>query len=101
MYSKPQALLTFIVGKEKEEQTFVIHKDFATFYSQLFKDAFNEKSKSVEAETLKMKLPYSSPSDFGIVVHWLYTNKIVQERRNNFLCMNWQYSGDWLINSNL
>jgi len=41
---KPQSLVTFIVGSEDKQQTFVIHKDFATFYSPKLETAFNAKN---------------------------------------------------------
>lgn len=66
--------MTFIVGQEDAQQTFVVHKDFATHYSSSLAKAFN--SLFLEGQTHEMRLEDVSGEDFGKLVHWLYTKQI-------------------------
>lgn len=67
-------MIAFFVGPEHLTQIFVVHKDFATFYSPVFQRTFN--SKLAEGETQKMRLQDVTAGEFGRFVHWLYTKDI-------------------------
>jgi len=66
--------VAFLVGPDESQQTFVVHKDFATFHSTVFDKIFNGPYN--EGQTQKMVLDDVSSEDFGTIVHWLYTKQI-------------------------
>jgi hypothetical protein len=76
LFSKPQSLVTFIVGKGHKEQTYVVHKSFAVFHSPVFAAAFNGNNGHIEVKSQTMQLPDHDPAAFGKLVHWLYTQVI-------------------------
>ncbi|KAH8591637.1 hypothetical protein B0O99DRAFT_493831, partial [Bisporella sp. PMI_857] len=69
----PQPLVTFYVGPDGSKQTFVVHKNFATFYSPVLKNAFN--LPCVEGETQSMNMENTDVDVFGKFVHWMYTKE--------------------------
>jgi hypothetical protein len=98
---KPQSLVTFIIGRGDEEQTFVVHKEFVTFYSSFFAAAFEEKSGCFEAETQTMKLLDADAMGFGKIVHWLYTKHIEVDGEDSCQLYNlavlWNLAGQFKI----
>ena len=68
-----QDMVTFVVGPENNQKTFLVHKHLASVYSPFFKAAFE--SPMVEGATQSMRLELSV-STFGALVHWLYTQEI-------------------------
>jgi hypothetical protein len=61
----------------------VIHKEFASFYSPVFKAAFN--SNFLEGQTQKFRIVDTSESAACLLVHWLYTQKIDLAQIDEFL----------------
>ena len=72
----PQSLVTFIIGKGHEMQTFQVHRDFAVFHSSFFTAAFEGPFQ--EGETPTSALEDVEGFIFGLLVHWLYTKKMDQ-----------------------
>jgi hypothetical protein len=73
--STPQEIIVVKVGEE--EQSFSIHKSLACFYSSYFKGAFQGNfGKGVNGQAT---LADTDPKIFGLVVHWLYFQKIDEE----------------------
>ncbi|KAE9376555.1 hypothetical protein N431DRAFT_331169, partial [Stipitochalara longipes BDJ] len=70
----PQEIVTIIVGKGSEAQTFKVHKDTICYYSPFFASAFN--GHFLEGQSQSMKLDDFDGSVFGLLVAWLYTMTI-------------------------
>lgn len=73
MTSGTQAFVTFIVGDEN--QKFVVHKNLVEHYSPAFENAFN--GGFIEGQTRELNLGDVDANIFGLVVNWLYTQKII------------------------
>lgn len=69
-----QAMVTFVVGPEPNQKTFLVHKHLTSVYSPFFKAAFE--SPMVEGATQSMRLEDVDVNTFGALVHWLYTQEI-------------------------
>jgi hypothetical protein len=62
------------LSKMAQEQTFLIHKDFICYYSKFFDAAFNGQFE--EGQTQAMTLDDIDPDAFGLLVDWLYTQRV-------------------------
>ncbi|KAK0104897.1 hypothetical protein ONS95_005162 [Cadophora gregata] len=71
---RPQSVVTVIIGPEESNETFIIHKDIICHHSSYFANAFN--SKHLESKTQTITIPEVNSDTFGILVEWLYTQKI-------------------------
>lgn len=89
--------MTFNVGKE--HQKFVLHKNLIEHYSPFFENAFN--SGFIEGQTQEMNLRDVDADIFGLVVNWVYTQKIIppveEEVRLVELAQLWCLAGKFLI----
>lgn len=74
--SKPDTIVTFIIGKREFQQTFMVHKSFATLQSPFFRAAFDGIFQ--EGTTQTMKLGDIEGHIFGLLVNWLYF-QVVEE----------------------
>ncbi|KAH8601405.1 hypothetical protein B0O99DRAFT_736614 [Bisporella sp. PMI_857] len=72
--STPQPIVTFKVGAGDKQESFAVHKNIVMSQSSFFAAAFQ--SNFLEGTTQIMDLDDVEPSIFGMVVHWLYFNKI-------------------------
>jgi len=89
--------VTFIVGKEA--QKFTVHKNLAEHYSPFFTKAFN--SGFIEGQTQEMVLEDVEPVTFGLVINWLYTQKIIHPEDNKIQLVEtaklWVLAGRFII----
>lgn len=67
-------MVTIIIGPEESKETFIVHKEIICHYSPFFSIAFN--SKFTESSTKTMSLPDIEIDNFGLLVHWFYTQQI-------------------------
>jgi hypothetical protein len=75
IFRNPAALVTIIVEEsDTEAEKFSVHKDFACFYSPVFKAAFN--STFVEGETQTYTLQDTTKEAVRALLHWFYTLKL-------------------------
>ncbi|KUJ22624.1 uncharacterized protein LY89DRAFT_763069 [Mollisia scopiformis] len=91
-YSEGGAVVTFIVGPEGATETFIVHKEFACFYSRVLDGMFDESSikhdrssqgrrralifKFVEGQTQTYRMDDVSADAFRYFVEWLYTQSL-------------------------
>lgn len=78
---RPPSIVTIIIGPENSQETFIVHKDLICHYSPFFSTAFN--STFTEGLTKTMTLPDVDLNNFGLFVHWLYTQKIDLNTQNS------------------
>ncbi|KAE9376530.1 hypothetical protein N431DRAFT_462359 [Stipitochalara longipes BDJ] len=71
---RPQSVVTIIIGAEELSETFMVHKELICHYSSFFSAAFN--SNFTEAATKTMTLSDIDVNDFGLLVHWFYTQQL-------------------------
>jgi len=69
----PQPVIKVIIGPDKT--TFLVHKDFLCYYSPYFAGALREGAFK-ESETQTVELDHADVEAFGLLVTWLYTQKI-------------------------
>jgi hypothetical protein len=65
---------TIKVGTGSDQQSFHVHRELLSFYSQYFRAAFN--GDFAEAESGVVELETEDPAVFASFVAWLYTRKI-------------------------
>ncbi|TVY32519.1 hypothetical protein LSUB1_G007538 [Lachnellula subtilissima] len=81
------------------EQKFTVHKNLAEHYSPFFTKAFN--SAFIEGQTQEMVLEDVEAVIFGLVVNWLYTQKIIHPEDKKIQLVEivklWVLAGRFLI----
>ena len=65
------------MDKDEKKQIFTINKAIICHYSPFFRAAFN--SNFIEGETQSMRLEDVDANTFGLLQHWLYTQKVEDE----------------------
>lgn len=71
-------LITVVVGKKKEEQRFLVHKDVICGKSKFFEAAVSTKRWREGQEKL-VRLPECKPRAFQAYMHWLHSGSVVPE----------------------
>jgi len=67
-------VITFKVGKSVIKKNFVVHKEFACYYSPLLKGAFN--SNFIEGSTHTHTLDDVDEETFSLFFQWLYSQRL-------------------------
>ncbi|KAF4626088.1 hypothetical protein G7Y89_g12073 [Cudoniella acicularis] len=74
IFSHPEQLVTFLIGKGENAKPFPLHKDFVCVHSPVFNRAFN--GRWVEATTHTYKLEETTLETFHLYALWLYTKTL-------------------------
>ncbi|KAE8446865.1 hypothetical protein EG329_011496 [Mollisiaceae sp. DMI_Dod_QoI] len=82
-FSDPTALVTFIIGKDDNKKTFIIHKDVVCESSSVLKAAFE--SEFVEGQTQTYKLEDTTERAFKLLMQWMYAGRFTVK----------QFQEDW------
>jgi BTB/POZ domain len=65
------------LSEAAQERKFLIHKDFICYYSGFFAAAFNRSL--MEGQSQTMTLDDIDPKTFGLLVDWLYIQRVEAE----------------------
>lgn len=76
-HSGPQTFVKITVGTDPDTQTFSILKSLVCHKSPFFRAAFEGSFSEAESQT--MTLEDVEPKIFGLMVDWLYTQKVEKE----------------------
>ncbi|TVY90520.1 hypothetical protein LAWI1_G006819 [Lachnellula willkommii] len=78
----PQTMVKVNVSfkADDEKQEFLVHKEFICYYSPFFDTAFNGGFEEGVTQSIDILSVY--PQVFGLFVHWLYTQNVVQDQHN-------------------
>jgi len=74
-------LVTLLVGKGTNVKKFVLHKDFACYYSPVFKAAFN--GNFIEGQTQEYHLEDVSEETAQFLVQWIYHQTLTIAQLDN------------------
>ncbi|TVY34943.1 hypothetical protein LSUB1_G007431 [Lachnellula subtilissima] len=74
----PTQVVTFKIGPNLTE--FVVHKEFACYYSPVLKAAFE--SEFIEGRTQTYTLDDTTEDAFRLLVQWLYSQRLTSELRD-------------------
>ncbi|TVY71184.1 hypothetical protein LSUE1_G008211 [Lachnellula suecica] len=80
-FSKPNEMVTFVIGTEPHQETFQVHKEHACHYSPVLNKAFT--SEFIEGSTKIYKMEEEYPEAFRHFVQWMYKQKINNLMSNN------------------
>ncbi|EMR87465.1 hypothetical protein ACHAPC_009851 [Botrytis cinerea] len=72
-FSSPNEMVTFIVGTEYKQETFMIHKQVACEHSEVWNRAFN--SAFIEGQTQTYRIEDADPESFRLLTQWVYQEK--------------------------
>jgi hypothetical protein len=86
-------MVTFIIGKDPDQENFMVHKEHACRYSPVLDKAFNSTFK--EGETQNYTMDDASVEAFRMFVQWIYSQKLNVSVHNEGTWMTvWELQDD-------
>ncbi|KAM3077620.1 hypothetical protein ACMFMG_006951 [Clarireedia jacksonii] len=107
-FSEASELVTFIVGPRNAEKSFVVHKEFACYYSPVLQAVFHPGDDEGRTQTYRFQEDRHERT-FKMLVQWFYTQSIdVPCEESGFVYDNRQMTADsdalvklWILAENL